>query len=123
MERKRPMHCSSRQAFLWPSMKNVSDLLDITSAFTISSSSMLPPEKKEETSQLPDVLDEFYHLESHLDTVVRMHGICIRHPRNAVVAITQDLDSHAFVHLEFENCRQSFLAGLACLTQCCLLSK
>ena len=79
-------------------MKNVSDLLD-TSAFT--------GKKTEKEVLLPDVLDEFYHLESHLDTVVRMHGICIRHPRNAVVAITQDLDSHAFVHLEFENCRQS----------------
>ena len=68
---------------------------------------VLSPEKNEKEVLLPDVLDEFYHLESHLDTVVRMHGICIRHPRNAVVAITQDLDSHAFVHLEFENCRQS----------------
>ena len=49
---------------------------------------------------LPHILDEFDHLESHLDGVVRVHRICIRHARDAVVAITQDLDSHAFVQLE-----------------------
>ena len=37
---------------------------------------------------LPHILDEFDHLESHLDAVVRVHWICIGHTRHAVVAIT-----------------------------------
>ena len=60
-------------------------------------------------SSIPHVLNEFDHFETHLDAIVCMQRICTGHARHAVVAITQDLDSHAFVHLEKRerNCLKS----------------
>lgn len=44
-------------------------------------------------------LDGFTHVEAHFDAVLGVFGQRHRQPRHTVVAISQDLNSHAFVLL------------------------
>lgn len=44
--------------------------------------------------------DGVYHLQAHVDTVVGVVGSRHWQPRDAVIAVTQDLDAHALVVLE-----------------------
>lgn len=46
-----------------------------------------------------NLLDGFTHVQTHFDTVLCMFRQWHRQPRHTVVAISEDLDSHAFVFL------------------------
>lgn len=46
-----------------------------------------------------DSLDGFTHVQAHFDAVLGMFRQRDRQPGHAVVAISKDLDSHAFVFL------------------------